>query len=69
MILSIYRIKLRTIVNPITVMGIGYEVEKGTGIMRIYDRHRHGGEWQNVEIFTAAHGEWHWIRKIGERDE
>jgi len=69
MIYNVYRVKLKSMGNAITVVGIGYVVEPSTGMLRVYDRHRHGGEWQKNEIFTSSHGSWEWIRKIDERDE
>ena len=66
MIYTKYVVKLRGMGNLMTAFGIGYEVEKGTGILRVYDRHRHGGEWQRVEVFTSAHGCWEYILKVEE---
>ena len=69
MIYTKYVVKLKGMGNLITVFGIGYIVEKAGGILRIYDRHRHGGEWQQVEVFTAAHGSWEYILKVEEINE
>jgi len=65
----VYRVKLISIGNPITVFGAHYDVNERSGVLTIYERIRQDGEWANVPTLNAAHGEWRWIRTIGHRDE
>ncbi len=64
--MNIYMIKLTGKPTPKRKVADGYEVERGTGILRVLFKTRvpDTDNYITREVLTAAHGKWDWIDEV-----
>jgi hypothetical protein len=68
MLKKMYRVKLATSPQPLTLLADGYRVDQRSQTLHVYDKLPGGNKEYADPVFSATVDTWQYVRLVGERE-